>query len=36
VSKKQRGERCDAILDSAQLGESLSEEDRAYMREKCP
>ena len=35
VSRKQSGERCDAILENAQLGESLSEDDRAYMREKC-
>ncbi len=33
---KPRGERCDTILENAQLGESLSDEDRAYMREKCP
>ena len=36
ASRKQRGERCDAILENAQLGESLSEDDRAYVREKCP
>jgi len=35
VSRKQRGERCDAILENAQLGESLSDDDRTYIREKC-
>jgi hypothetical protein len=35
VTRKQRGERCDTILENAQLGESLSDEDRTYIREKC-
>jgi len=35
VTRKQRGERCDAILENAQLGESLSDEDRQYIRERC-
>ena len=35
VISKQRGERCDTILENAQLGESLSDDDRTYIREKC-
>ncbi|HEY4973603.1 MAG TPA: caspase family protein, partial [Steroidobacteraceae bacterium] len=35
LTKKQRGARCDTILESAQLGENINEEDRAYVREKC-
>ena len=33
--KKQWGTRCDSILDSAQLGETLNEEQRAYVRQNC-
>jgi uncharacterized caspase-like protein len=33
--KKQRGTRCDSILESAQLGETLNEEQRAYVRQNC-
>jgi hypothetical protein len=32
---KQWGARCDSILESAQLGDSLNEQDRAYVKEKC-
>src|SRR3984957_10374966 len=35
VPKKQWGTRCDSILDSAQLGETLNEEQRAYVRQNC-
>jgi hypothetical protein len=35
ATKKQRGARCDSILESAQLGEALNEEQRAYIRENC-
>jgi Caspase domain len=35
AAKKPRGARCDTILESAQLGENINEEDRAYVREKC-
>jgi hypothetical protein len=35
ATKKLRGARCDTILESAQLGENINEEDRAYVREKC-
>jgi len=33
--KKQRGTRCDSIVESAQLGETLNEEQRAYVRQNC-
>jgi Caspase domain len=35
VTRKPRGARCDAILERAQLGETLNEEERRYVREKC-
>jgi hypothetical protein len=35
TAPKKWGARCDSILESAQLGENLNEEDRAYVREKC-
>jgi hypothetical protein len=36
VTRKPRPQRCDAILDRAQLGESLSDDERTYLRENCP
>lgn len=35
TKKKQWGERCDTLMESSQLGETLNEEERAYIREKC-
>jgi hypothetical protein len=35
TTKKQRPARCDTILESAQLGETINEEDRRYVRERC-
>jgi hypothetical protein len=35
AAPKQWGARCDSILESAQLGATLNEEERAYVREKC-
>lgn len=35
TKKKQWGERCDTLMESAQVGETLNEEERAYIREKC-
>jgi Caspase domain len=34
-ARKQWGPRCNSILESAQLGESLNDEERAYVRENC-
>jgi hypothetical protein len=35
LTKKQWGARCEAILEGAQLGEPLNDEQRAYVRDKC-
>jgi hypothetical protein len=35
TKKKQWGGQCDAILEGAQLGESLNDEQRAYISKNC-
>ena len=35
TKKKPWGDRCDTLMESAQVGETLNEEERAYVREKC-
>jgi hypothetical protein len=35
TTRKQWGARCEAILEGAQLGQPLNNEDRAYVRENC-
>jgi uncharacterized caspase-like protein len=35
VSKKLPGGRCTSILERAQLGDTLNDEERAYVKEKC-
>jgi hypothetical protein len=35
AARKQWGARCNSILESAQLGESLNDEERAYVKENC-
>jgi len=35
VTKKPAGERCESILQRAQLGEALNDEERAYLVDKC-
>ena len=35
LPRKQWGARCEAILEGAQVGEPLNDEERAYVRENC-